>query len=124
MIDPAIVDRLREAAAGFPNPIVNDTAIVRRADLRALLEALGPRSEFRTPRTTPLPGDMIYVDGGDLVRAECVRDLLDAYRAKRAVDGLNGRLWDGTVHWRAEQQIADLEKRLAERHLADAETPP
>jgi len=36
--------------------------------------------------------------------------LLLAYRAKRAVDGLNGRTWDAAEHFKAEAQIEALEQ--------------
>jgi len=58
-----------------------------------------------------------------------LRTLLEAYRRKRAVDGLNNRNWDATAHWKAEQDIEALERQWleldqAERRWADAETPP
>ena len=36
--------------------------------------------------------------------------LLMAYRAKREVDGLNGRAWDASKHFQAEAAIESLEK--------------
>jgi hypothetical protein len=108
-----ILERLRAAAAGFPNPGVNDTVIVRRGDLRAvLLEAA--------------PGGADVITDRD--RIAFLRTLVGEYRRKRAVDGLCQRNWDGAVHWKAEQAIVQLEAQWAEweteRHLADAETPP
>jgi hypothetical protein len=41
--------------------------------------------------------------------------LLRAYREKRAVDGMNGRPWDGEKHLRADKQIEELEKQNAEK---------
>ena len=43
-----------------------------------------------------------------------LRTLLAAYRRQRAADGKNGRPWDGQQHWRAEQDINDLEYQLGE----------
>jgi hypothetical protein len=36
--------------------------------------------------------------------------LILAYRAKRAVDGLNGRTWDARKHFEAEARIEALEQ--------------
>ena len=41
-----------------------------------------------------------------------MRALLSAYRRKRANDGLNGRCWDATEHYAAEQDIVRLEADL------------
>jgi hypothetical protein len=49
--------------------------------------------------------------------------LLNAYRMKRAVDGLNGRTWHASKHFEAEALIEELEKPFGElidrpkRHL-------
>lgn len=42
-------------------------------------------------------------------RLRYVESLLLAYRAKRSVDGLNGRPWDASKHFKAESQIEALE---------------
>ena len=64
----------------------------------------------------------------DRDRVAFLRTLLEAYRRKRAVDGLNNRNWDATAHWKAEQDIEALERQWleldgAERHWANGETP-
>lgn len=38
--------------------------------------------------------------------ADKLRQLLDLYRRKRSVDGLNGRVWHGPLHYEYEMQIA------------------
>jgi len=38
--------------------------------------------------------------------------LVNAYRNKRDVDGLNGRKWDEVEHFRAEAQIVRLENNI------------
>ncbi len=48
--------------------------------------------------------------------------LIAAYRAKRAVDGLNGRVWDGRAHLEAEGLVEHLESRA--RFLAKPEDWP
>jgi hypothetical protein len=48
------------------------------------------------------------------------RTLVDAYRAKRAVDGLNGRMWDASEHYTAERRIAELEAALSQATGAPA----
>lgn len=42
-------------------------------------------------------------------RAAFLLTLVCAYRRKRAVDGMNGRMWDGSVHLSAECEIDALE---------------
>ena len=41
---------------------------------------------------------------------QMANDLLRAYRAKREVDGLNGREWDANAHFEAEAMIKKLER--------------
>jgi len=42
-------------------------------------------------------------------KAGMLQKLVDAYRAKRSVDGLNGRTWNARVHLEAEELVANLE---------------
>ncbi len=39
------------------------------------------------------------------------KELLDLYRKKRAVDGLNGRTWDSQKHLKYDQEIEIQESR-------------
>lgn len=41
-------------------------------------------------------------------RDETLRQLLAAYRKKRANDGLNGRRWDAASHLEAEDELKEL----------------
>lgn len=40
-----------------------------------------------------------------------LRELLQAYRDKRVVDGLNGRIWDACKHYDAELLVDKLEAK-------------
>jgi hypothetical protein len=48
------------------------------------------------------------------LREKCYKlsSLLNAYREKRKVDGLNGRPWDESKHFLAEARISELEKSI------------
>lgn len=39
--------------------------------------------------------------------------LVMAYQSKRSVDGLNGRKWDASEHFKAEAAIESIEKAMA-----------
>ena len=47
--------------------------------------------------------------------------LLELYREKRKVDGLNGRTWDASRHWVLDNKIQWVEERWG-RHLT-TQTP-
>ena len=50
----------------------------------------------------------------------CITDrLIDAYRRKRAVDGLNGRTWNAVKHFAAEAEIDRLEQLLLTNQFDD-----
>lgn len=51
---------------------------------------------------------MTYEEQSDLLAK--LEKLLNAYRTKREVDGLNGRKWDASKHFQAEADIETLEK--------------
>ena len=36
-------------------------------------------------------------------------NLIEAYRKKRSVDGLNGRVWDAQEHYKAEELVKKLD---------------
>lgn len=58
-------------------------------------------------------------------RAAFLLTLVCAYRRKRAVDGMNGRMWDGSVHLSAEREIDILEAQwLTVRDAAHANDLP
>ena len=44
--------------------------------------------------------------------------LLNLYREKRKVDGLNGRMWDAARHWEIENEIQLAEETWG-RHLTN-----
>jgi hypothetical protein len=93
-----------------------------------VVAAAGDTVEVFWQRSTQTIAQLLVGPPRVVADAALLHALLEAYRQKRAVDGLNRRTWDATVHWRAEQQIDQLERDLAalapEHRLADAETPP
>jgi len=50
----------------------------------------------------------------DRDRIAFLHTLLAVYRRLRAVDGLNGRDWDGHQHLKAEDEIEQLERQYTE----------
>ena len=54
-----------------------------------------------------------------------LQKLLSAYRAKRAVDGLNDRPWDASKHLEAEETIVELESAIRlSQDMPMQPTPP
>ena len=58
----------------------------------------------------------------DALKAEVKRlqGMVEAYRAKRAVDGMNGRTWDAREHLRAEARVKRLEGELIPAEMVSA----
>ena len=53
---------------------------------------------------------------------ETIMRLLNLYREKREVDGLNGRIWDASRHWELDNAIQLAEETWG-RHLSSRINP-
>lgn len=45
------------------------------------------------------------------IENEQLKELLEVYREKRRVDGLNGRMWDGPKYLEMEKKISKIEAK-------------